>query len=493
MAIIYAEEDWRGRRDWNHYREATEARGDSLDFDAYIPKPAPDDENFAATPFLKSFVLQPDQPILTSDLFSFVEGHIAQTNLARDTGHRHFTDLVAWQIASDALKAGKLDIGRHFGTDDTDPAARAAAAGTVLEGLKPDQAVFEELRAASAREFSRYPLPYGSEGPVNPLPAHLARVQDVCKRLELEACAELALGGSDEALADVKLGLSLADSIKLEPFLISYRVRVACLLNAIQPVWEGLAGHRWSDAQLQELQARFSSYDFLADIQLPLKGERAAEARRIDYIEKSGVGIVDENFPYYHGAQSPFSRNVLNLIGRVMPSGWYYQEKLNYCTMFDAQSKGMVDRAAKQVSPSKAQSNANELARQIGGQSDSPFKAILHHRFLAPMQLLFLGREGIDAAIPQTYANQAALACALERYRLVTGQFPETLELLTPQFLSRLPKDVIGGQPYKYRRTTDGQIVLYSVGWNEKDDGGVPGNTLFDETQGDWVWSYPAN
>jgi len=32
--------------------------------------------------------------------------------------------------------------------------------------------------------------------------------------------------------------------------------------------------------------------------------------------------------------------------------------------------------------------------------------------------------------------------------------------------------------------------VLYSVGWNEKDDGGTPGKALFDEKQGDWVWRF---
>lgn len=81
--------------------------------------------------------------------------------------------------------------------------------------------------------------------------------------------------------------------------------------------------------------------------------------------------------------------------------------------------------------------------------------------------------------------------CALERYRLANGEFPETLESLAPRYIDRAPNDVIGGQPYKYRRTKDGQFMLYSVGWNEKDDGGVPGKTLFDQTQGDWVWSYP--
>jgi len=27
--------------------------------------------------------------------------------------------------------------------------------------------------------------------------------------------------------------------------------------------------------------------------------------------------------------------------------------------------------------------------------------------------------------------------------------------------------------------------VLYSIGWNGKDDGGVPGKTM---AEGDWVW-----
>ena len=40
--------------------------------------------------------------------------------------------------------------------------------------------------------------------------------------------------------------------------------------------------------------------------------------------------------------------------------------------------------------------------------------------------------------------------------------------------IEKLPHDIINGQPLHYRRTDDGQFVLYSVGWDEKDDGGVP-------------------
>jgi hypothetical protein len=134
------------------------------------------------------------------------------------------------------------------------------------------------------------------------------------------------------------------------------------------------------------------------------------------------------------------------------------------------------------------------VERQIftGSWEGLKLYAILHHRLMALVMLPGLRNIHAKAAIAQTAADQAALACALERYRLANGQFPETLAALSPQFMAHAPNDVITGQPYKYRRTEDGQFTLYSVGWDEKDDGGVPGKTLFDQTQGDWVWSYPA-
>jgi hypothetical protein len=120
----------------------------------------------------------------------------------------------------------------------------------------------------------------------------------------------------------------------------------------------------------------------------------------------------------------------------------------------------------------------------------SDFRTVLHHRILASILLSSKGNPAGVAARGQTSANQAALGCALERYRLAGGQFPETLEALAPRFISAAPNDVIAGRPYQYRRAGDGQFILYSIGWNEKDDGGVPGKALFDQTQGDWVWSY---
>ena len=92
------------------------------------------------------------------------------------------------------------------------------------------------------------------------------------------------------------------------------------------------------------------------------------------------------------------------------------------------------------------------------------------------------------AAHAQTAAHQAAIACALERYRRKHKDYPTQLAALAPEFMTSVPRDVIGVGPMGYRQGKP--VVLYSVGWDEKDNSGAPGKTMWDE-RGDWVWTYP--
>jgi hypothetical protein len=472
VALLFGEENLRGRHAWNQYRKAAEARGNSLDFATYVPKPVLDDQNFAATPLLQSFVQQSQSSILTNDFYAQIDNHIKSP--PSKSGQRQFKDLVAWQKAAKALQNGPLGKEQKFGPDDTSLAARAAAAPVILEGMKSFEPNFAELRAASTREFSRYPLKYDFQDPSGILLPHLAKIKQLCDRLNLQACAELANGQPEQTLGDVKLCQSLADSIKSEPFFISFLVREACLHDATHPVWEGLAENRWTEAQLQELETRFASYNFIVDSQQSLKAEAAMATLTIDSALRTGLG-------------------------RLLPTGWSYREKLNYEMDYDEQVNGVIDLMAKTISPTAAEANARNLAGVFIGAEDfpsqsfgklrgKPLEAFLHHHLMASMFLPALKNFFSRIAAAQVTADETSLACALQRYRLANGQYPETLEPLSPKFMARIPNDVIGGQPYKYRRTDDGKFILYSIGWNQKDDGGV---SSFDPKQGDWVWSYP--
>lgn len=92
---------------------------------------------------------------------------------------------------------------------------------------------------------------------------------------------------------------------------------------------------------------------------------------------------------------------------------------------------------------------------------------------------------GKAALAHETYlqSRDAALVLiALIRYRLDNGHYPEALDELVQDYLDAIPPDRFDGTPIKYRITDDGTPILYSVGRNRRDDGGVPTDSLDDGT-----------
>ncbi len=469
IALLYGEENWRGRRAWNKYRQELEAQGAQLDLQAFIPPPVPDEQNFAATPFVMSWF--PRSGGGWDDNYS----KAAEKLPSQDTSRQQFLDLAAWGTALKAVEAGTLKSYRHIDTGKPDAESRTQAAPAVLAGLQADEAIFQELRAASLRPHARYPVIYNLDNPWGILLPHLAKIKATCYRLRLRACAELAVGQSDRALEDLKLLLYMADSLKNEPFLISYLVRISCLELATQPVWEGLSEHHWTAGQLEELQGRLQRFDLLNDLSRPRAAERACIILTAELLYRQKYRLSELAEPQSGLSPSLWGGDFANLLGRIAPHGWYYLEQVNACRFYQNQSPGAFDPVQKRISPRLLAADAKEMEQQLSSQ------------ILARLFQPVFAKFPFKAAAAQALVDQAALACALERCRLAEGRFPEKLEALVPRFMADLPKDALTGEPYRYRRVTDAQFLLYSVGWDEKDDGGVSGKTQFDE-QGDWVW-----
>ena len=495
VALFYGEEDWRGRHAWNRYRDTLTAQGERVNYKTFVPKPVPDAENFAANPEVQSWFVRYTNaaPPGFSNYWAGDTFVLASAMVSSDTSKLppHPTDLVAWKMAFAAVQAGNTSPAQNFDSGNFDPEARAQAARAVLEDLKPMEARLEKLRAASNRPESLYPVIYDLNNPWGILLPHLANIKGVCLRLDLRACAELAVGQSDHALDDVKLTLRMGDSLKTEPFLISYLVRLATFHIAVHSVWEGLEGHRWSDAQLKELQGLLARYDFIADMKMPLDGERAAGILTGDLLAEGKYTLnlltADPNA----------GGTVADAFGKIMPSGWYDMEKLNYCRLFNLQLQGAYDVNKRRVFPTQIASGAAALEKALAGRN-AVTTVITRHQLLSAILLPALGTVARKGSIGQVAADQIVLACALERYRLAHGQYPDKLAALVPEFISALPRDVITGEAYKYQRTSD-SFLLYSVGWNETDDGGKVGRKekpldspqgALDSMQGDWVWPY---
>jgi hypothetical protein len=492
-ALFYGEENWRGRRVWNKYRQQLEERGEQLDFRFFLPKPVADEQNFAATPFVKSWFKRP-QPAsddtIWQDRFSQVQAMVPSPPSPGLKNTRQFLDLAAYQAAFENLgpaTSNRVVPVKKVPSGPLDAPSRGMAAQAVLKGLKETEGSFEALRVARNRPHSAYPIVYDLDNPWGILLPHLKQVSVGCLRLRLKACAELAAGQPERALDDLKLLLTLGNSVKEEPMLISYLVRLACLEKALQPLWEGLAERRWSEAQLSELQRLFEQYDFVADLKLGLNGERAAGILTAELLYRHKYNWDSLDTP---GLPNPSGLSLGALIGRIAPHGWYYLETFNYCRLYELQISGTFDPRNKRVFPEEVERQHQAFEQERTGRNmGQTVRAALHHQILASLLLPSVNNLLLKAAAGQTETEEAALACALERYRLANGHFPDQLESLTPKFAASLPHDVITGEPYKYRRSGEGAFLLYSVGWNGKEDNGIPGKKLYDEKHGDWVWN----
>ncbi len=71
----------------------------------------------------------------------------------------------------------------------------------------------------------------------------------------------------------------------------------------------------------------------------------------------------------------------------------------------------------------------------------------------------------------QTRLDTLRAAVAVKRYRMRTGEWPETLADLVPDFLNETPVDLGDGGSLRYR-VSDDRVTVYSIGADRVDDGG---------------------
>jgi hypothetical protein len=480
VAVLVTEENWRGKRVWENYKRQAAARGEKLDWTAFVPANVPDEQNFFAAPIVAGALSSERGGTNRVNRMDFIIYRGEPENWPTNGGNWHrgkLTDLNEWQRYFRTFSESTAGRTNGFPVA-AQPQTPAADILLALSGFNP---AIEDLRQASQRPYARMPLDYASgfEATGELLP-WLANVKRCSQLLQLRTLAELENGQSDRALDGVKLLLGVTDSLRHQPFLISHLVRIAMLAIALQPIYEGLAQHRWSDAQLVELEHALAKLDLLADFEFTMQGEKVFA---IDYFEKQRItreikSVVDDSL----GTTKVITNSL-----RLMPGAYFYQNELTFAQMHRQWILPLVDLTNRIAPPA--------VLRQAQAAVQAQMKHYSPYKVQALMLFPAVSKSVIKFAYIQSAVDLARVACALERYRLAHGEFPGTLDALAPQFIEKLPHDVINGQPLHYRRTDDGQFVLSSVGWDEKDDGGqnafTPSGSM-DREKGDWVWQYPA-
>ena len=493
IALFYTVENWRGRTAWNNFRREWEARGVAFEMEKVVPPPIPEAENmYEAEPWTGFHFIKSEGGGVT------FENTNVQNEVWLDyTGpnHREAPDgtdvflarqvnLAEWQnfyrSTNNQFASPNGELTNYFPV----AAAPQSPAKDVLLALSKFDNRLAQIRTAAQRPKARFWVNF--EDGFGAMIPHLAKFKSIANYLRLRSTALLADGQTDAAFNDLMLAFRLDDALRNEPILISHLVRIAVLQVNLSALWEGLADHRWTDAQLAAIEAELSRIDLLAEYQLGMSGERYFSMWCVDFLYRTG----DLNAIWGADATHSLGDQMLAANGKaafyLVPRGWFDQNKLSLGKMHVEYIRPMVDVEKQLVLPA----NMRRTAAALEANRPTPYN------LFAGLLLPALEKAAKRTAIAQTYLNLARLGCALERYRLANGSYPESLDVLAPKFISKLPHDIIDGQPLKYRRNADGTFILYSVGWNETDDGGTvamkKGKTpAVDQDQGDWVWQLP--
>jgi hypothetical protein len=350
----------------------------------------------------------------------------------------------------------------------------SASAADYLAWSDQFQPDFDLIREALKRPYARMDGDYSD--PVNmPIP-NFVNVRLAAQTLAQRAQCYLLLGQPEKALSEVTLLHDLCRLLEGAPTgkpitLVAAMINVAVTGLYVETVADGMRLKAWNESQLVALQKQLNEINLPPFVAEALHEEQVGSCRIIEIYVLNNK--KNPKFPYWL-------------------RGWIYQNLVTVA-MLDQKVIDSFEPVTDLVVPHIMDSSHHEIETKLSHLSPySFFATIFIPNFTKAMQ---------TTVHNQTLANEAQIVCALECYRLSHGDYPESLEALAPQFIEKLPHDIIGSQPSQssgsasqplhYRRIGDGKFLLYSVGWNEKNDGGqvvLKPDGSEDLEKGDWVW-----
>jgi hypothetical protein len=483
-ALFYAEENWRGERQWKHYRAELEAKGELLNWNKALPPRPADAENVMKVPemdrwFVKGrtnsevgFVtiappkngetkryelaivhIGPNQPVMTQEDFyrRIAPKHLRTgSNLllfkAPEKTPEIFLDQSVTNV-SEWLRAGKTDekLAAPVSVEALS-SNRFAVYGQQGDwmpaqefldwsaGFEPQLRVIREaLKRPSVWIEGDYSIAFQSPT------FNFIHARVLAQFVAARAKALILLRRPQEALAEIKFLESFCKVLTAHPtMLVSAMIDVAIHGLMFKTIEDGFVENVWNESQCRDLQTLVKPVNLVATA---VDGFRCERPAVVNVVENSAIGDFAKGFNW-------------------IPRGWVYFNLINYLRVIET-SIDWPDAPNRLVSPKFADAAQKKVASQISAKT--PFN------ILARIAIPNVAKASQNAAKNQDVAHQVLIASALEIFRQRAGKYPEVLAELTPKFIEKVPHDVVTGGSMRYEKRGDGYI-LYSIGWDLKDD-----------------------
>ncbi|MFZ2640688.1 MAG: hypothetical protein WA117_06840 [Verrucomicrobiia bacterium] len=327
--------------------------------------------------------------------------------------------------------------------------------------LAANQQALELFRKAAAMKSCHFPLNFAA-GWMMQTP-HVSLIQSAGWLLRNDAILHCENGDSETATRDILAIFRLADTIREEPLLIPFLVRITNVGMAVGVMERLLNRVPLADNQLERLSAATAKTEdsqaltraFIGDRCLATDGFTAAGSE--DYVKS----IVD--FNHVFGDPVPLWERVFFRGAFVFCriSGQRELDHLKYLDlMMEAAEASRIDYPDRLRRLNAIREKAEKL----------PFY-LIGSRVSVPSVLIAAVRDARSIALGRI----VLAALAVERFRNDAHRLPESLAELAPRYLNTVPIDPFDGKPVRYKLFAAPKrgYVVYSVGEDGKDDGGA--------------------
>lgn len=275
---------------------------------------------------------------------------------------------------------------------------------------------------------------------------HLALLKNLTEMLNERAMLALHDGDRQAAWTNLMAATRLVTAWNPEPVEISHRLRFDDCKLVFKATWQALQANSWPDEELARLQHEWETAEFLSHLPEIQAFRRACDLQALD--SDAAASETPETDVY-----EDEERLLL----------FYRDREIEY--------RNAV-QAATWMQMCQMPGVTNEVVFEPKHRYMRFQMSLRQRRVTAGIMWQGISFPG-QAAEAEAERRVMITALALKRYRAKYKQYPETLQLLAPEFLKSVPVDFMTGNSLHYSADKEGHFLLYSVGLDCVDNGGT--------------------
>lgn len=472
----YGCQSFRSRQAWSQFQAELKQKNVSLEVAELLPTPTPDEQNFARSREFQNLLSHRDKALseMTDrlpDLDNWQRYHQQHEETHAWTRRRPapLDRFARWMGVPDLPPESSKPVayGAPAATPDLDGATNnPTIAPLILKALQPVDASLDALAVAARRPTFQTGTNRNALAVIQPSHTELKAVARLQFLFTLRALASLETGKPDRAAEDVSTSLRLTRLASQSPDAASVGRTHILLVRSLQPLWEGLHRHQWTEPQLARIESELAPFTLLANYTNTVRRVVRANIEIWRAIPEKNVRPIQLPDPS-GGFRS--SRDWTH-----MPQNTWF----DLCIQLHLAGEIALNDV-------NAASERIDQTLDWGDLSDLPLDQESQELLQMTMPY-WSGGDPKHLSFAQTSLNQARVAIALERERLANQRYPKSLSELVPAHFRRIPNDLAVGRPLLYEPNTNGTFLLRGLGQNHLNDGT---NSYSD----DWLWAPPTN